>query len=149
MTTFRTMAAVAVAAALAGCGSDPAVEAPYSDAVGAEFSSDEPLDEIAVGVPAGTYAGGGRGGDLAPDDRLFMRRTTQDALEVNRLWQTSVWRNPRSGNAGSVTPTRTYRTADGVFCREFEVTLATDGDDADRALRAACRRADGTWRLVR
>ena len=79
--------------------------------------------------------------------KLYAQQTTQTALETNQAGQTSSWRNPDSGHGGSVTPTRTYRTAQGNNCREYEQTVNIGGK-TQTAYGRACRDADGTWRLV-
>lgn len=60
-------------------------------------------------------------------DRLAMRRSTQTALEKNRTGAASAWRNPDSGNEGTITPTRTYRTGQGQYCREYRQTITVGG----------------------
>jgi len=148
MNAFKVCTVGLVALALAACAADPAEESPFGPVVGTEFEADEAMPAEAAGVPAGTYVGSGLGPDLVPDDRTYMRRYTQDALEYNRLWQLSAWRNPVSGANGTVMPVRTYRSDQGQHCREFETTLSVDGDDPQRAIRRACRESDGTWRLI-
>ena len=78
---------------------------------------------------------------------MYAQRTAQQSLEYNQTGQTAAWRNPDSGHSGTVTPTRTYRTADGQNCREFEQTIYVDGKQ-ETAKGRACRRADGTWQIV-
>ncbi|MEE8140260.1 MAG: RT0821/Lpp0805 family surface protein, partial [Alphaproteobacteria bacterium] len=58
------------------------------------------------------------------------------------------WQNPDTGNAGTITPTRTYRLADGTTCREFEQMVIAEGISAS-ARGTACRQPDASWRLVR
>lgn len=145
----RALAIVVLAAlGVAACADDPATESPFGPSVGTGFEDGAAMSADAPGVPAGTYVGSGLGAKLEAEDRTFLRRYTQDALEYNRLWQVSEWRNPRSGSAGSVMPVRTYRTGQGRHCREFETTLSVAGEDARRAIRRACREDDGTWRLI-
>jgi surface antigen len=57
------------------------------------------------------------------------------------------WNNPDSGHSGTVTPTRTYQTSSGTYCREYQTTVLIDGKQ-ERATGTACRQADGTWRVV-
>ena len=58
----------------------------------------------------------------------------------------SVWRNPDSGNSGSVTPIKTYAQPSGTYCREFAQTI-TVGGNTEQAYGHACRMPDGTWKL--
>jgi surface antigen len=100
-----------------------------------------------VGSVAGAYFGAGVDNSLDLDDRRYMQRTAQNALEFNRAWETSRWRNPESGAEGMVTPTRTYESAAAKWCREFEATVSVD-DEQELAVGHACRERDGTWRII-
>ena len=100
-----------------------------------------------VGSVAGAYFGAGVDNSLDLDDRRYMQRTAQNALEFNRAGATSRWRNPESGAEGMVTPTRTYESAAAKWCREFEATVSVD-DEQELAVGHACRERDGTWRII-
>ncbi len=76
-----------------------------------------------------------------------MQRTSQKALERNRSGQSSGWSNPDSGHRGTVTPTRTYQTAAGRPCREYQQTVTIDGK-TERAYGRACRQPDGSWKIA-
>ena len=58
---------------------------------------------------AGLFPGSGIGASL--DNRLYAARTRQAALETRPSGVPSRWRNPSTGNAGAITPTRTYKSA--------------------------------------
>ena len=105
------------------------------------------LVAVAVGTLAGAALGGEIGRSLDRADRLAMERSTQGALESNRTGAASAWRNPDSGNEGTVTPVRTYRTASGQYCREYRQTI-TVGGKTESGYGRACRQPDGTWRIV-
>ena len=105
------------------------------------------LVAVAVGTLAGAALGGEIGKSLDKADRLALQRSTQTALEKNRTGSASTWRNPDSGNSGSIRPTRTYETARGDVCREYQQTI-TVGGKTQTAVGRACRQADGTWRIV-
>lgn len=100
-----------------------------------------------VGSVAGSYFGAGMDDDLDIDDRRYMQRTAQNALEFNRNWEVSVWRNPETDAEGTVTPIRTYESASAKWCREFEAAVTVD-DDQELATGHACRERDGTWRII-
>ena len=106
------------------------------------------LAAVAVGTVAGAFLGREVGGSLDKADRLFAERAAQTTLEHGPSGRTSAWRNPDSGHAGTITPTRTYRTAEGEPCREFETTVTIDGRN-ERARGRSCRQPDGRWRIVR
>lgn len=105
------------------------------------------LAATAVGTLLGVVIGSEVGKSLDKADRLYAQQTAQTALETNRSGQTSSWRNPDTGHGGSVTPTRTYQTARGENCREYQQTV-TIGGKTESAYGRACRDADGTWRLM-
>ena len=105
------------------------------------------LAAVAVGALAGAWMGGEAGKSLDKADRAYAQRTAQDALEYNKVNQTASWNNPDSKASGTVTPTRTYQTADGTNCREYETTVVIDGK-TEKATGTACRQPDGTWRVA-
>ena len=106
------------------------------------------LAAVAIGTLAGAWMGSEVGKSLDKADRLYAQRTTQDALEYNKSGTPASWSNPDSGNSGTTVPTRTYKTAEGKYCREFETTISIQGK-SEKAYGTACREPDGTWRIVR
>ena len=69
----------------------------------------------AAGTMAGLFPGSGIGASL---DKLYAARARQAALETRQSGVPSRWHNPNTGNAGAITPTRTDRSAGGIYCRE-------------------------------
>lgn len=100
----------------------------------------------AAGTLIGALLGQDVGQTLDRADQAYLEHTSQDALEYSRTDQTKPWVNPDSGNAGSITPTRTFQDDTGRYCREFTQTIIIDGD-TQRAYGTACRQPDGTWKL--
>ena len=84
---------------------------------------------------------------LARTDFIYAERSGQESLEYYRSGTQGRWQNPDTGNAGTLTPTRTYRLADGTYCREFEQMAIAEGVTA-RTRGTACRQPDASWRLV-
>src|SRR5512143_3517680 len=70
---------------------------------------------VAVGTLAGALIGQEIGKSLDANDRRMMEESAQVALERNRSDQPQEWRNPGSGNYGTITPKRTYQTAEGRY----------------------------------
>jgi len=101
----------------------------------------------AVGAVAGALAGSYIGGQLDQKDRQEADRTNQRALESSSIGQTAQWRNPDSGNSGSITPTRTYQNPQGQHCREFQ-QIITVGGKQEMAYGTACRQPDGHWKII-
>ncbi len=101
----------------------------------------------AVGAVAGALAGGYIGQQLDQADKERANRTYQSAFETCPVGRTAQWRNPDSGNCGTVTPVRTYQTPQGQPCREFTQTISIGGR-LQEGHGTACREADGSWRII-
>jgi len=106
------------------------------------------LVAVAIGTLAGALAGQEVGRSLDRADRLAMERNAQYALEYTRTNQATGWRNPDTGNYGSVTPVETYQTSSGQYCREYIQTVVIGGRQ-QQAYGTACRQPDGSWKIVR
>ncbi len=106
------------------------------------------LVAVAIGTLAGAILGQEVGKSLDRADRLTMERNAQYALEYTRTNQPTTWRNPDSGNYGSITPVETYQTSQGQYCREYYQTVSIGGQP-QQAYGTACRQADGSWMIVK
>jgi surface antigen len=106
------------------------------------------LVAVAIGTLAGALIGQGIGQSLDRADQLAMERNAQYALENTRTRVTTTWRNPDTGNYGSITPVETYQTRQGQYCREYTQTVVVAGQ-AQQAYGTACRQPDGTWLIVK
>lgn len=95
----------------------------------------------------GAYLGNTIGASLDRADLAYYDKTSQGALEANRVGQTSTWSNPDSGNSGTITPTRTFQSASNQYCREYTQTIQVGGK-TERAYGTACRQQDGSWKIV-
>jgi len=102
---------------------------------------------IGAGVLAGGLLGNRLAAQLTCQDQKYHAGTAQNAFETQRTGATSTWMNPDTGHAGSVTPTRTYRTGEGTNCRDFTQSVDVDGRQ-ETGRGTACRQPDGTWRIV-
>lgn len=80
-------------------------------------------------------------------DRQLADAAVQRALESSASGSRVDWHNEHSGNRGSVSPLRTYRSRSGHFCREYEENLRV-GRQAARYRDTACRAQAGDWRLL-
>jgi len=101
---------------------------------------------IIGGVLAGGLLGGAIGNSLDQRDKEIAMRQAQLALETSRTGQATSWQNPDSGNYGTITPTRTYQTGTGAYCREFQQTIVVGGE-TQQAYGTACRQPDGSWQV--
>jgi surface antigen len=105
------------------------------------------LAATAIGALLGVFVGSEAGKSLDKADKIYAERTAHSTLETGKTGQTSTWTNPDSGHTGTVTPTRTYKTAEGKNCREYQQTVTIDGK-TERAYGTACRQPDGSWKIV-
>jgi surface antigen len=101
---------------------------------------------IGAGVLAGGLLGNKLGASMDCQDQQYHVDTTQNALETQPVGQSSTWVNPDTGHSGTVTPVKTFQTADGTHCREFNQLLSVDGQ-TEEVTGTACRQADGTWKI--
>jgi surface antigen len=101
----------------------------------------------ALGVLAGGFLGSQVGQSLDRADVDYANRTAQRGFESAPTGQSVAWNNPDSGNSGTLTPTRTYQTQAGQYCREFSQTI-TVGGRTQEGVGTACRQPDGSWRIV-
>ena len=102
----------------------------------------------AAGALLGAFLGNQIGLSLDRADRLAMQKTTTVALETSKSGRAIAWRNPDSGNRGTVTPRPAYKSNAGLYCREFQQTVTIGGRTAE-AYGTACRQVDGSWKIVR
>ena len=102
---------------------------------------------IAAGTILGVLIGGAIGDRMDAADRRQAQSAATHALETSPSGRSVAWRNPDTGNTGSVTPVRTYQNATGQYCREYTQTI-TIGGEKHQSYGTACREPDGSWRVV-
>ena len=102
---------------------------------------------IAASVIGGILIGGMVGNLLDQRDKQMAAEAAHRAMESTPTGKSVAWQNPDSGHSGTVTPTRTYQTANGNYCRDYQTTVVIDGKN-ERATGTACRQPDGSWRIV-
>ena len=100
-----------------------------------------------AGMIAGAMIGASVGRKMDEVDRQKMAQAHGQAFEYGGVGQATEWRNPDSGNSGSVTPTRTYQRSNGQYCREYQQEVTIDGN-SERGYGTACRQPDGSWQIV-
>jgi len=99
------------------------------------------------GALLGGLIGNSIGGSLDNADRAAYNATSQRALETAPAGQTLPWKNPQTGNYGSVTPSNYYTNSAGKYCREYTQTINVGGRSQE-GHGTACREPDGTWKIV-
>lgn len=105
------------------------------------------LAAVAAGTLLGALIGSEVGSSLDKADKMAMAQTTQTTLETAPTGSSSTWQNPDSGHHGTVTPTKTYQSSSGQYCREFTQTVNIGGR-SEEAYGTACRQPDGSWQIV-
>ena len=102
-----------------------------------------------VGVAAGTLIGAAIGNSIGSSldraDQTYYAQTVQTTMESGKSGQASTWRNPDSGNYGTIIPERAVQRGDS-YCREYTQTIHVAGKK-QQAYGTACRQPDGTWQL--
>jgi surface antigen len=101
---------------------------------------------VAAGALAGAYLGNQVGASLDKADKAEMEKASTRATTAP-IGQPISWRNPDSGNSGTVTPTREGTAANGDYCREFQQSVTVSGK-TEQAYGTACRQPDGSWKVV-
>lgn len=124
------LAAVVLAAGLSACtGKSPVVKSGSSEGPSPDFADLAPslyegLDKAAIALADATV---------------------QNVLEQSPSQQTVPWHSDVAGVSGSVTAVRTFRTTEGLYCREFLETVTSLATERS-ARRLACRMPGGSWR---
>jgi surface antigen len=101
---------------------------------------------IIGGVLLGGLLGGAVGNALDQRDKELAMKQAQLSLENSRTGQTSTWQNPDTGASGTFTPTNTYQTETGQYCREYQQEITVGGEKYP-SYGTACRQPDGTWKI--
>ena len=102
---------------------------------------------IAASAVGGILLGGLIGNALDERDKRMAAEAAQRALETAPTGRPVAWNNPDSGHYGTVTPVKTYQTAGGSYCREYQQTVTINGKQ-EKAYGTACRQPDGSWKIV-
>jgi surface antigen len=153
----RLAAAIAMVAGLAGCqnwdyGEKETAGTVIGGVGGAVLGSQvghgsTQVVATAAGTLLGAWIGNSIGKSLDRADQQYAAQSANAALERYPDGHSSTWQNPNSGHSGSTTPTRTYETAQGQPCREYQTQVVIDGR-TQNAYGTACRQPDGSWRVV-
>lgn len=99
------------------------------------------------GTLLGAMIGSSIGASLDKADMAMYHSTSQRALETAQPGQSLPWKNPQTGNYGSITPSGYYQNSSGQYCREYSQNI-TVGGRTEKGYGTACRQPDGTWQIV-
>ena len=97
-------------------------------------------------VGAGVFLGAVIGGAIGRSMDELDQNCVGHALESASDGQTIAWNNP-TGSHYELTPTNTYQTSSGRYCREYQTTAVIDGR-SERLYGTTCRQPDGSWQLI-
>ena len=104
-----------------------------------------------VGTIAGTLLGAAIGSSVGASldkaDLAMYNDTSQRALENAQPGQALPWKNEKTGNYGTVTPSNYYQNNQGDYCREYSQTIVVGGK-REEGYGRACRQPDGSWKIV-
>ena len=98
---------------------------------------------IIGGTLLGVLVGGNIGRTMDRVDQNCVGQVLEHAPDG----QTIAWKNPDAATAHKVTPTRSFETNDGRYCREY-TSAAVIGGQSQKTYGTACRQADGAWQLM-
>jgi surface antigen len=112
--------------------------------VGSQFGGGSgQLLAVGVGALAGAYLGGSIGKSMDETDRLKMTQT----LESNSVGQPAYWQNHKTGAQYTVVPTKNVTVGSNKYCREYRSTAMIAGKQ-QQVYGKACRKPDGSWKIV-
>ncbi len=114
--------------------------------IGSQFGGGSgQLVTTALGGFLGGWAGSDIGRSMDEDDKRYAAQAHEQAFVSG---QTMRWKNPDSGNYGTVQPGRNGTdTASGAYCREFQTIIVVEGQ-RNLADGTACRQPDGSWLIM-
>ncbi|GGO85627.1 hypothetical protein GCM10011348_34610 [Marinobacterium nitratireducens] len=85
----------------------------------------------------------GQANELGPRERQALQLLVDQVLEHQRSGSTASWQG-QGRERVIITPTRTFRTPDGDYCREFSERLVI-GDEWNEEQVIACREGEQRW----
>ena len=100
-----------------------------------------------VAIIGGTIVGYLIGGAIGRYMDQIDQNCVGQSLEHSPDGRSIQWENPNDNGRYSVTPTKTFQTSGGSYCREY-TTTSTIGGNSQTLYGTACRQADGSWKLV-
>jgi surface antigen len=80
-----------------------------------------------------------------PRDAAFLEPILQRILETTRTEVEAPWRNPATGNGGSIVIERTFYREPDMPCRTFVRTLESAGAAPQVTRGTGCRSSTGLW----
>ncbi len=103
------------------------------------------LAATAAGALVGALVGSEIGRSMDEVDRMKAQQAYTQATTAP-IGETITWKNPKTGNRGTVTPVNEGTKGTGEYCREFQQTVVIGGRQ-EEAYGVACRKPDGSWEI--
>jgi hypothetical protein len=91
---------------------------------------------------------GGLKAQFTPGDREMNRKCFNKTMSEAPNGKTWDWKNPKSGNSGTVTPTSPLKREAGQACRTFNETVTLKDGRTETINGRACKKADGSWEVT-
>jgi len=85
---------------------------------------------------------------LAPSDREMNRKCINKTLNEALNGTTWSWKNPKTGNSGTVKPTSPLPRPGAETCRTFDETITLKDGRSEKISGRACKRPDGSWSVA-
>ncbi len=105
-------------------------------------------DAPGPGVPEKSPRADGLKAQLTPGDREMNRKCIAKTLNEAQTGKTWSWKNPKTGNGGTVTPTSPRLREGNTVCRNFDETIALADGRSEKISGRACKRPDGSWSVA-
>ena len=86
--------------------------------------------------------------EMTPADREMNRKCINKTLTEAPTGKTWSWKNPKTGNGGTVTPTSPRKSENGQVCRDFNETVTLKDGRTENITGHACRNRDGSWNIA-
>ena len=115
-------------------------------ALGAVAQADTPGGDTPGKTP-GTR-GTGLKAQLTPGDLEMNRKCINKTLNEAPTGKTWSWKNPKTGNGGTVTPTTARKREGAEVCRDFNETVTLKDGRSEQINGHACKKPDGSWSIA-
>jgi surface antigen len=104
---------------------------------------DGKLAATAIGMLVGAVIGHSVGDSLTRTEDICFSQTFEHVPDR----ETITWHDAKRDAQYEVRPTKTIKTAEGEYCREY-TAKATVGSKPIESYGIACRQPDGSWKLM-
>jgi surface antigen len=110
----------------------------------ADMPGPEGPDRARGASPRGT----GLKAQLTPSDREMNRKCINKTMNEAPTGKTWSWKNPKTGNGGTVTPTSPRAREGAEVCRNFNETVTLKDGRSEQISGRACKKPDGSWSVA-